>query len=734
MKTSSEIAMLRASLVDSHGTELSVSKGTPNFEPQFFGGAFRMGTSQQYDEQKPYASHSTVYACAHKIATELKRIPLKLARRTDTSDKEEHIYKHPLLTSFKSPNPWMSRTTFWEAVVLALMLPTKRSYGGQVFLIPQSLSGSNVNLRKGEIPATWYPYNDEWVEPNMDGNKFINWKWRVPGNNTDVGVLYYEPEELIRIYNYNPYDPLHGLAPYVPVKFSVLQDAEASRFNYSFFKNNCLLTGLLTTDLQVTPQQRIDALRSWNELYAGSTKAGGTALLGNGLKYQDLGQKHLDMQFAEMKTINKNEVIAAYGLNELAFAELKSIPFSNVVEGMKMLWHDTYMVTEDHICESITEQWVQYIDPALAIEADYSEIPALKADLGNKVIIADQLINKCTVPAAEAFRLVGIDIDVDLYPWMLEKPVQAAQNSFSFGEKPEPKKVEQEPATPPEKDISKDIVNKSITDEHKQKNMLISEEYCKAVLLPGEKRMYKAFAHYFAQQRNQIMANVDKWTNVNKQFVDLIIKDAPLEKAPTAGDFLFDLAKENKKLMDEYKPLIKDQMKTTKLALDAELGGVQWNVTDDSVQAFAALRKTIVEGINTTTFDMAGADIEDVVASAMEEGLTVTQTAIKIKEKVQELYDVRLTNANVIARTETGSITMMTKLEAYKEEGIEYWEWITAKDDKVRESHVMVDGEVVRVGEPFSNGLMMPLDPDGDPEDTISCRCTTIYAEKTEGE
>jgi SPP1 gp7 family putative phage head morphogenesis protein len=723
MKTQLDIARERA-LVDVHG-DVVINKAVPNFEPSFFYGAYQMSQSQSsgMDERKPYNSHSTVYACAHKIATQLKRVPHKISKRAGENDEETHIYKHPVLKSLSSPNPWQSRTTFWEAIVLALMLPTPRSTGGQVFLIPSTLSGKKVNLRKGEIPSCWFPYDDTWVSAVMKDGEFVNWRWRLPGRNTsdDVGAIFYEPEELIRIYNYNPYDPLHGLAPYVPVSMSVKSDSEASRFNYNFFKNNCMLTGVLTTEGTITPQQRVESLKAWNELYAGSNKAGGVALLGNGLKYVELSQKHLDMQFAEMKKINKYEVIAAYGLNELAF-DIGSIPYANVVEGQKMLWYDTYMPVEDHIMESITEQWVQYVDPTLAIEADYSELPALKADLGAKVIVAAQLITQCQTPIAEAFRLAGIDIDAKQYPWMLTKPVIATASPFGQ-------------ATPPTPEPEKVIVpeTKEMPDEvHKARNLKISESHCKMTLAPGEKRMYKMFSSYFSQQRNQVLDNVDKWSgelpydsDQQKEFVFKDKFDGVINKV-TAKDILFDLKGENKKLFDKYKPLVKEQMKQTSESLGNE--NINWAVTDDSVQAFAALRKDIVEGINSTTFDMAGDTISDVIADSLDEGLTIKETADAIKSKVQELYDVRLTNANTIARTETGSITNMARLEAFKEEGVEFWEWVTSKDDNVRDEH-RIDGEIVRVGEPFSNGLKMPLDPDGSPDLICNCRCVTVWAE-----
>lgn len=50
--------------------------------------------------------------------------------------------------------------------------------------------------------------------------------------------------------------------------------------------------------------------------------------------------------------------------------------------------------------------------------------------------------------------------------------------------------------------------------------------------------------------------------------------------------------------------------------------------------------------------------------------------------------------------------------------------WIATADERTRESHLLLDGEEVNLDEPFSNELMYPGDPDGDPGEVYNCRCT----------
>ena len=56
--------------------------------------------------------------------------------------------------------------------------------------------------------------------------------------------------------------------------------------------------------------------------------------------------------------------------------------------------------------------------------------------------------------------------------------------------------------------------------------------------------------------------------------------------------------------------------------------------------------------------------------------------------------------------------------------------WVSTLDFRTRHSHRKLDGEIRPIGEPFSNGLMFPGDPDGAPAEVYNCRCrevATVY-------
>ena len=58
-------------------------------------------------------------------------------------------------------------------------------------------------------------------------------------------------------------------------------------------------------------------------------------------------------------------------------------------------------------------------------------------------------------------------------------------------------------------------------------------------------------------------------------------------------------------------------------------------------------------------------------------------------------------------------------------------QWMATLDNRTRDTHADLDGQVVDVDEPFitsaGNEIMYPGDPDADPSEVWNCRCTLVY-------
>ncbi len=114
----------------------------------------------------------------------------------------------------------------------------------------------------------------------------------------------------------------------------------------------------------------------------------------------------------------------------------------------------------------------------------------------------------------------------------------------------------------------------------------------------------------------------------------------------------------------------------------------------------------------------------------MLEGDSVDEIARKIKKDAK--FGIK--RSRTIARTESTKAVNMATDQAYQTaaaNGINIRkEWLSSRDDKVRETHVELDGQTVGVNEDFvvkSTGASGPSPAAfGEASEDINCRCTII--------
>ena len=109
-----------------------------------------------------------------------------------------------------------------------------------------------------------------------------------------------------------------------------------------------------------------------------------------------------------------------------------------------------------------------------------------------------------------------------------------------------------------------------------------------------------------------------------------------------------------------------------------------------------------------------------------------------MKEKLQEsargvFSELSDTRSYLIARTETGASVNMGQVATYQATGIEQKEWIATLDDRTRDSHIAMDGQIADINMTFDvpnetdggvDAMLYPSDPNGSAGNVCNCRCT----------
>lgn len=113
--------------------------------------------------------------------------------------------------------------------------------------------------------------------------------------------------------------------------------------------------------------------------------------------------------------------------------------------------------------------------------------------------------------------------------------------------------------------------------------------------------------------------------------------------------------------------------------------------------------------------------IMDIITLGYKSGKGIDYVANNLTKRFDQLTTWE---SKRIARTEIHNAHNRGTMDKYQEFDIEYTMWIAADDERTRESHLEINGEIIRLGDTYSNGLKYPGDTDGPIEEWINCRCS----------
>ena len=138
------------------------------------------------------------------------------------------------------------------------------------------------------------------------------------------------------------------------------------------------------------------------------------------------------------------------------------------------------------------------------------------------------------------------------------------------------------------------------------------------------------------------------------------------------------------------------------------------------------LNKTFIA--SEQTLNRVDESINEILTEGYRSGKGIDYVSQEVQTRFEQLQTWEATR---IARTEKHNAHNEGIMKSYETLGVEYTQWITANDDRVRGTnpndtadHVALDGEIIPFGGEYSNGLAYPGDTNGPIEEWINCRCS----------
>ena len=269
----------------------------------------------------------------------------------------------------------------------------------------------------------------------------------------------------------------------------------------------------------------------------------------------------------------------------------------------------------------------------------------------------------------------------------------------------------------------------------KAKKQILRTQISNARSRNNERQLERALQRYFKALEKQIQRNLRFYWQDNNLVMGQV--DLITEPILASHDEYYEILKHY--VSREYRLGTKE---AERLVLNLNRNRVANKSTKPKARAFLkrtfelfGIHATAEEDLLTRVFiaserTLARVDksIMDIITLGYKSGKGIDYVANNLTKRFDQLTTWE---SKRIARTEIHNAHNRATMDTYQDYGVEYTMWITAHDDRVRglkesdtADHVELDGQIIRLGDTYSNDLKYPGDTDGPIEEWINCRCS----------
>lgn len=693
-----------------------------------------------------------VYITVDLAASKLSAQPLKVMTKRIINGKTilEPNDAHPLNALIAEPNPWQDYHAWCYTLFEEYFL------GGNSIMWYARGNKHLVNLGFERVSLDFDP-----------GGQINNYLFTaIPEENPAAikkdNMMNFKPEDIIHIRRPNPNSLLWGLSPFVPGRKSILFNRYSSDYLNSFYTKGAVPGMAIEMDRSVNESVALRQLRSFELAYQGRKNMRRTLILPKGVKATPVSHNISDQKLPDLVNMNRETILALLKVpkHEVGLQTAGSLGSEEHRVALRNFWEATLIPAAEMVSGGLTKFFAKQLGENNILMFDLSNVEALKDDMMKKALLAKEMlaaglsVNEVRQRVWEVNTFISEDADV---PFVIKPPQQIALPPFPQiprnEEEPESvEEIEDEPAT--ETTESDEAVDNSVDNtEEKEAKPLETEEpkTLKADSLRStiSKRsagwlisMEKAISDV-AESTQRIRPALElslETLTAMAEVVEPIIKRMLSEKASIPSRVR--LRKAIEKAFGEFEEewvdaFIRVLRANIDLGYDQMLGLIFNEQDKRKIEALKARgankRRLILEERGIESFSQISKTHTERIMSQIVKGAEANETIQQIARRISATFaepEEMLSKAMMIARTETLTAMSIGQAAAMNDAKSVIPDmkkaWLSANDDRVRDSHAEVNGEVVGVNEKFSNGLAYPREPGAPAGEVIQCRCSLV--------
>ena len=256
----------------------------------------------------------------------------------------------------------------------------------------------------------------------------------------------------------------------------------------------------------------------------------------------------------------------------------------------------------------------------------------------------------------------------------------------------------------------------------KAKKQILRSKISNARSRNNERQLERELARFFDSLGKQVQSNLEEYWSDHLLQGQINLISKPIMEAQ--AEYYLILQKYNRR---EYRLGIQEAERLVKLANKPVAEKAIKPRLSKRLDLFATLRgaeEDLLERVfiaSQATLARVDTSIKTLLTEGYQSGKGINYISNLLVKRFDQL---QTWEARRIARTEIHNSHNTAVMDTYNEIGVEYTMWISADDERTRESHLEINGEIIRLGDTYSNGLRFPGDTDGPIEEWINCRCS----------
>jgi phage portal protein BeeE len=668
--------------------------------------------------------------CINAYVRRIQQLTFRIQAWSPDSRRYEFVHEdHPAEERWDQPADWLTAKEMASMFCFSM-------FGTGNWLASHISSDRNDKKNRARTLEI-HPLDPDFVDPIMDVLDVISDYWIRKGDPRSSTIHLLSALGGIR-YQYHPLAtnqgrpvprkqmihckfatnkvPWWGLSPIETAALAIDTGSVAQAWNRVMIGNRFEEGGVLETELPLG-REDIAELKAQVRAQIGGANAGDPIILTRGLKWTSTSRPPKEMDYVGTDKRVDWKICAALGVHPVVLGQLDDATLNNVEALKRDFWMDSVIPLVELWMDSVNTSWVWPTwGRDVRLWYDASNVLALQEKREEKVQVFTALHDR-GYPAnmLNAWLELGLPelpvigdksfIKAGLTEVADENRVEYAEGEIVDGE-------DVQPAL-------------EAGDEQAPKLLLRAPEYKG---FPDSAESRDAFWFSFEKARTHFYA---RWEQRLSKLLteDLAVAAAEAEGGLAAVGNALDLrtARWEQELTKLWTEVAQAFGERTADQIEAKDGyganevKAGWSWGRDAAAYVRDLAKIKAKAIIETTKTWLGRRHDQTIG----QGQGADEFDEAVREQGPEYVKWR---REMISRTETISASNYGAREAAVQSGrVTAKIWLTARDDRVRDTHQALEGQKRPLDQPYSNGLMFPGDPSGPLSEICACRCVELY-------